>query len=129
MADALSVHLGYPRVDLARQYIAPEIVELVPDQFLQSHDVLPLAVENSILTVAMTDPLNIFVIDELQRITGMAVNPVIATAEEIKTALSRAQDIASTARKVLMSTLTATMTKTKRNWSRISTLVMHQGCV
>lgn len=100
MADALSVHLGYPRVDLARQYIAPEIVELVPDQFLQSHDVLPLAVENSILTVAMTDPLNIFVIDELQRITGMAVNPVIATAEEIKTALSRAQDIASTARKV-----------------------------
>ena len=100
MADALSVHLGYPRVDLARQYIAPEIVELVPDQFLQSHAVLPLAVENSILTVAMTDPLNIFVIDELQRITGMAVNPVIATAEEIKTALSRAQDIASTARKV-----------------------------
>ena len=100
MADALSVHLGYPRVDLARQYIAPEIVELVPDQFLQSHDVLPLAVENSILTVAMTDPLNIFVIDELQRITGMAVNPVIATAKEIKTALSRAQDIASTARKV-----------------------------
>ncbi|MFB5067652.1 MAG: GspE/PulE family protein [Candidatus Wallacebacter cryptica] len=100
MADALSVHLGYPRVDLARQYIAPEVVELVSDAFLKTHEILPLEVENNILTVAMTDPLNIFVIDELQRITGMSIQPMIATAGEIQTALSRAQDIASTARKV-----------------------------
>ena len=99
MAD-LSVHLGYPRVDLARQYIAPEVVELVSDAFLKTHEILPLEVENNILTVAMTDPLNIFVIDELQRITGMSIQPMIATAGEIQTALSRAQDIASTARKV-----------------------------
>ena len=100
MADALSIHLGYPRIDLARQYLDQEVISLVPDQFLHENNVLPLRVENRILTVAMTDPLDIFIIDELQRITGMSIEPAIATAEEIKTALSRTRDIASTARKV-----------------------------
>lgn len=100
MADALSIHLGYPRIDLARQYLDQEVISLVPDQFLHENNVLPLRVENRILTVAMTDPLDIFIIDELQRITGMPIEPAIATAEEIKTALSRTRDIASTARKV-----------------------------
>lgn len=100
MADALSVHLGYPRVDLARQYIEADLVSLVPDQMLAENAVLPLRVDNGILTVATTDPLDIFLIDELQRITGMSVSPVIATEEEIKTALSCSRDIASTARKV-----------------------------
>jgi len=100
MADALSIHLGYPRVDMTRQHVDPGVINLVPDQFLHEHNVFPLGVENRVLTVAMTDPLDIFLIDELQRITGMSISPAIATAEEIKTALSRSRDIASTARKV-----------------------------
>lgn len=48
----------------------------------------------------MTDPLNILVIDELQRITGYIVKPVIATSDEIKAAVNRSHDIISTARKV-----------------------------
>ena len=100
IADALSMHFGYPRVDLARQYIPPEVVNLVPDELLEKHSILPLSVENKFLTVAMTDPLDIVVIDDLQRATGMPILPVIATGEEIKAALNRTRDIASTARRV-----------------------------
>lgn len=100
IADALSEHLGYPRVNLARLQLVPEIIHLVPEELLKTNDILPLHIENNILTVAMTDPLNILIIDELQKITGMPINPVIATADEIRTALTRIQDLAATARKV-----------------------------
>lgn len=100
MADALSDHLGIARVDLDRHYISTPVVNMIPEEFLVSNDVLPLKVEENVMTVAMTDPLNILIIDELQKITGLSVTPVISTSTEIKKAIARSQDIASTARKV-----------------------------
>ena len=100
MADALSDHLGIARVDLDRHYISTPVVKMVPEELLASHEIFPLSVENNQMTVAMTDPLNILIIDELQRITGLSIKPVIATGKEIKSALARSHDIASTARKV-----------------------------
>lgn len=100
MADTLSEHLGYPRVDLSRQYISASVVNMAPEELLATNSILPINIENKMMTVAMTDPLNIVVIDELQRITGLTINPVIATEEEIKEAINRSHDIASSARKV-----------------------------
>ncbi len=100
LADALSVHLGYPRVDLKRQYISTPVVKIIPEEFLASNELFPIEVENNIMTVAMTDPLNILIIDELQKLTGFIIKPVIATSEEIKSAVIRSRDIGSTARKV-----------------------------
>lgn len=100
LADALSIHLGYPRVDLNRHYISTPVVKMIPEEFLASHEIFPVDVNNNVMTVAMTDPLNILVIDELQRITGYIIKPVIATSDEIRSAISRSHDIISTARKV-----------------------------
>lgn len=100
MADVLSEHLGIPRVDPNRCYIPSELVNMVPDDLLNGNQILPIELENNLMTVAMTDPLNILIIDELQQATGFNIKPVIATSEEIMTALSRTMDIASSARAV-----------------------------
>ncbi|NLM26242.1 MAG: Flp pilus assembly complex ATPase component TadA [Firmicutes bacterium] len=100
MADVLSEHLGIPRVDPNRCYIPSELVNMVPDDLLNRNQILPIELENNLMTVAMTDPLNILIIDELQQATGFNIKPVIATSEEIMTALGRTMDIASSARAV-----------------------------
>lgn len=100
VADALSEHLRIPRVDFSRLYIPPEIVNLVSETMITDYNILPIELENEILSVAMVDPLNITIIDELQRLTGYAVKPVIATAEEIEAAFQRARNIAQTAQEV-----------------------------
>ena len=70
VADALSKHLGIKRVDFSELYLSAEVVDLVPAAFIMTKRVLPIEVENGSLLVAMVDPLDITVIDDLQRLTG-----------------------------------------------------------
>ncbi len=100
MVDALSEHLNIPRADFARRYIAPEVVDLIPASMVTHEHVLPLEVEDGYLTVAMCDPLNINIIDDLQRITGKTIKPVLATEEEIGDAFQRTRNIAQSAKEV-----------------------------
>lgn len=101
VAMALSEHLGLERVDFARRYIAPEMVNLIPATTITTQHVLPLEVEDGFLVVAMADPLNINAIDDLQRLTGKIIKPLIATEEEIDDAFQRTRNIAQSAREVI----------------------------
>lgn len=100
MADALSQHLMIERVDLARRYLSPEIVDLIPSQVITTRHVLPVDVQDGILLVAMADPLDINVIDDLQRLTGRIIQPLVATEEEILEAYQRTRDIALSAKEL-----------------------------
>jgi type IV pilus assembly protein PilB len=101
VADALSEHLRLERVDFSRRYLAPEVVELVPSSVITSKYVLPLEIEDGILFVAMADPLDINVIDDLQRLTGKIIRPMVATEDEIMEAFQRTRNIAQSARELL----------------------------
>lgn len=101
IADALSEHLRIPRVDFKRRYISSDVVQLIPESVIKEQQVLPIELEGSFLSVAMVDPLNIMVIDDLRRLTGYLIKPMIATAEEIESAYQRSLDISSTAQQVL----------------------------
>lgn len=101
IAYALSEHLRIPRVDFKRRYISSDVVKLVPENIIREQQVLPIELDGNFLSVAMVDPLNIMVIDDLHRITGYLIKPMIATAEEIESAYQRSLDIASTAQQVL----------------------------
>ncbi|HPZ80185.1 MAG TPA: ATPase, T2SS/T4P/T4SS family [Limnochordia bacterium] len=100
VADALSQHLMIERVDLARRYLSPEIVDLIPSQVITTRHVLPVDVQDGILLVAMADPLDINVIDDLQRLTGRIIQPLVATEEEILEAYQRTRDIALSAKEL-----------------------------
>ncbi|HXG45049.1 MAG TPA: type IV-A pilus assembly ATPase PilB [Gemmatimonadales bacterium] len=67
-----------PAVDLTRFEVDPKILKLVPGDFALKHVVLPLKREGRTLTVAMADPTNTGVLDDLKFITRYDLFPVIA---------------------------------------------------
>jgi type IV pilus assembly protein PilB len=67
-----------PAVDLARFEVDPKIVKMIPGDIALKHCVLPLKREGRTLTVAMADPTNMTVIDDLKFITRYDIFPVIA---------------------------------------------------
>ena len=100
-ADALSEHLKIERVDLNRRYLSPEIVDLVPGSVIISNHVLPIEIQDGALIVAMADPLDINVMDDLQRLTGKIIKPLVATEEEIADAYQRTRNIAQSAKELI----------------------------
>ncbi|HHU62421.1 MAG TPA: Flp pilus assembly complex ATPase component TadA [Natronincola sp.] len=100
VAEALSEHLRIDRVNFANSQLSPEVINLLPDTMITARQVLPLEEEDGYLKVAMADPLNINVIDEMQRLTGKIIRPVIATEEEIDEAFHRTTNISQSAKEV-----------------------------
>ena len=78
-----------PAVDLARFEVDPKIVKLIPGDVALKHLVLPLKREGRTLTVAMADPTNLSVIDDLKFITRYDIFPVIAGEYTLRTALDK----------------------------------------
>ena len=78
-----------PAVDLSRFEVDPKIIKLVPPDIAVRHDVLPLKREGRTLTVAMAEPTNVTVIEDLKFITRFDIFPVIAGEYTLRTAIER----------------------------------------
>jgi type IV pilus assembly protein PilB len=78
-----------PAVDLSRFEVDPKIVKLVPGEVAVKHTVLPLKREGRTLTVAMADPTNVAVIDDLKFVTRFDIFPVIAGEYTLRTAIEK----------------------------------------
>ncbi len=78
-----------PAVDLSRFEVDPKIIKLVPPDVAVKHDVLPLKREGRTLTVAMAEPTNVTVIEDLKFITRFDIFPVIAGEYTLRTAIER----------------------------------------
>jgi type IV pilus assembly protein PilB len=89
LTAVLSTHLELPAVDLRREPVDPEAVQLVPEEFARRHVVLPINRQNGDLAVAMADPINLPLIHDLRLITGLAITPYIASSSDILANLSR----------------------------------------
>ena len=85
-----------PFVDLRDYAFSEKAVKSVPDYLLKEHKVLPLKLEENVLTLAITDPLNVRALDEIRLVTGFEVEPMIAVEEEVLAALDRYLGLAPT---------------------------------
>ena len=85
----LSVHLDTPAADLKHVDVDPEVAQLVPEDFARRNLVLPLRRDNGFLAVAMSDPSNLTLINDLRLITGLKVAPYIAGSSDILVNLTR----------------------------------------
>ncbi len=85
----LSSQLGIPHARIDANSIDPEIVGSIPLGFAKEHILIPLFKVEDMLTVAMADPLDVFGIDELKKITGCKIRRVISSEEEIQRAIDR----------------------------------------
>ncbi|WP_428263570.1 type IV-A pilus assembly ATPase PilB [Haliangium sp.] len=83
---------GLRAINLNAVDLDPEILKLIPKDVAQRHLVVPLEREGSTLTVAMSDPSNIYAIDELKFLTQYNIRPVVASEPAIETAIQRYYD-------------------------------------
>ncbi len=79
----LSSQLGIPHVELEKHYIDTHITDFVPEALAKKYNIMPYKKHRDMLFVAMVDPTDLLVIDELRFITGMNIRPAIATRKGI----------------------------------------------
>src|ERR1041384_5152253 len=78
LMKALAKQHKMPAVDLSRFEVDPKIAKMIPNDLAQKNLVLPLKREGRTLTVAMADPSNLGVLEDLKFITRYDIFPVIA---------------------------------------------------
>ncbi|MBU4305089.1 MAG: Flp pilus assembly complex ATPase component TadA [Candidatus Omnitrophica bacterium] len=83
---ALALQLGVSTFDLANYIVNPQVIETIPQDIAVKYKVIPVFKVGDTLTVAMIDPGNVFLVDELQRITNCQVEAVLADEMTIRKA-------------------------------------------
>jgi len=96
LLEFLASHYGTPSFDLKNFVPDPALTRLIPGDVASRFMALPVARSGRRLVVAMANPTNIFAIDDIKFITGYEVEARVATEAELKKALDRAYDSAST---------------------------------
>lgn len=94
LTRVLSESLSIPMVDLARVVVDPRALHAVPRKLCEQHDVFPLSLREQpngrrLLLLAMADPLNATVIDEIAFSTDAIVKPAIAQISSLEQAIRR----------------------------------------
>ncbi|MFA5411314.1 MAG: ATPase, T2SS/T4P/T4SS family [Candidatus Omnitrophota bacterium] len=89
----LGKQLGVPYFSFGTGMLKPAVdqglEQLIPSDFAFKNSVLPLSRTLRSLTVAMADPLDLILIDNLKKITGCDINPVVATKSDINKAIEQ----------------------------------------
>jgi type IV pilus assembly protein PilB len=87
IASALAEAYGVPYAQISPKICDPKTLEILPREFLEEHIVLPLFKVHDVLTVALSEPTNVFLMDEIERISGCKIQVVCSTAKDIKATL------------------------------------------
>jgi len=90
IAEVLSIQLKLPLISLSRYRPDPEALKALPQHMAEKHFVVPLSiVDNGALMVAMADPLDLFVQDELSMITNRDIKIAVTSPSDISNNLER----------------------------------------
>ena len=84
--EAIAGAYGIPFAKDTARLADPQVIEELPREFLEEHGVLPLFLIGGMLTVAVSEPANLYLLEEIERRTGHAVQIVAATAKDIAAA-------------------------------------------
>lgn len=87
--EALALQAGIEKVDLGSVSIGGDVISLVPADLVSRHNVMPLRRENGRLMVAMTDPFQPQVLEDLRLVTGCSVRRCYADPKEMEYAIMK----------------------------------------
>ena len=85
--EALAHQAGIEKIDLSNLSISGDIVGLVPAELVSKYNIMPLSQQDSRLKVAMTDPFQPQVIEDLRLVTGCSVRRYYADPKEMENAI------------------------------------------
>lgn len=83
LLSLLSERLYIPTLHLTKYKFDPEVVKLIPERMARLYNVIALSRMGKTLTVAISDPLNIFALDDLKAFTGCNIETVLSYEDEI----------------------------------------------
>ncbi|HMC68816.1 MAG TPA: ATPase, T2SS/T4P/T4SS family, partial [Mycobacteriales bacterium] len=89
LVAALAQQIGLKFVDLSDYPLDGAAVASVPATVCRRYNALPIGYDEGRLLVAMSDPANVFAIDDIRSLTGMEVKPVVATKADVIMAINR----------------------------------------
>ena len=89
LVRALAEQVGLEFVDLADYHIDPSSTMLLPDALARRYRAIPIGERDGKLLVAMSDPANVYALDDIRTITNRDVQPVVATAADVEQAIAK----------------------------------------
>ncbi|MRS13138.1 MAG: type II secretion system protein GspE [Actinobacteria bacterium] len=89
IARAIAESMGLPFVDIGAIEIDPTATTMVSVDIARRHMALPIKIQDDELIVALSDPANIFAIDDLRIVTGYDIRPVVAPESDLLQAIER----------------------------------------
>jgi type IV pilus assembly protein PilB len=110
-------------VDLEHRTVEPEILRLVPAEFARKNKLLPLVRDHGSLLVAMADTFDVLSVDHLEKMTGLRVKVVAASAQAILDAVDTMYAQTVTLDQLVESTLFASATNIAENASNIAPMI------
>jgi len=89
LTNMLGKQLGIASVDLTNYEFKDDILRIIPEELANKYDIIPLDRMGHTLTVAMVDPTDVMVIEDIKFNTGFNVEPVVSAEASIKKAISK----------------------------------------
>jgi type IV pilus assembly protein PilB len=85
----LSRQYGVPAIALGQFELDQAVVRLLPAETTQKYQVVPVSRAGTTLTLAMVDPTNVFAMDDIKFMTGLHIEPVVASEAAVREAIAR----------------------------------------
>ena len=89
LVRALAEQVGLEFVDLTDYPVEPSATLLLPETLARRYRALPIGERDGKLLVAMSDPANVYALDDIRTVTGRDVIPMVATASDVETAIQK----------------------------------------
>lgn len=87
IVEALGIQSGMERVDLTKVKIRDDVLRKISPEIAKFYNIIPLREQDGTLVVAMADPLNLTILDDLRQITGMPVKGAISNHQDVAASL------------------------------------------
>jgi type IV pilus assembly protein PilB len=89
IAQTLTAQYGFPYLPLSNYDINPEIVSVIPGRVARQYLLIPIDKIGNNLTLAMSDPLNVQAIEDVELLSGCSVQSFVSTSSDIKRAIEK----------------------------------------
>ncbi|MDD2309610.1 MAG: type IV-A pilus assembly ATPase PilB [Desulfuromonadaceae bacterium] len=92
LTSFLSKQYGVPSVNLADYEIDPSVIKIIPPEVVQKYQLLPVNRAGATLVIAVSDPSNLFAIEDIKFMTGYNIEMVVASERDIKVSIDKYYD-------------------------------------
>lgn len=89
IAQALTAQYGFPYLPLSNYEINPEVLGIIPGRVARQYLLVPIDKIGNNLTLAMSNPLNIQAIEDVELLSGCSVQTFVSTSSDIKRAIAK----------------------------------------